>query len=168
MKIKIVTLIILGLLPTIVYGKLVESAFGDFTEITNQITTESNTGGNTVENGGTVVKGNAEASIKVKTEINGEEIENINIQIESDGEVKELIKEEKKISEDGKTSVETKVELKVEAKEETKIETASDSKQTEELGGQVQIEPVKEKNNFIALIIKNVVETIKNFFSWLG
>ncbi len=117
MKIKIAALIVLGFIPNVAFGDFTEAIplRGTFalTEITNEITTEANTGGNSAGSGETIIKGNAEASIEVKTEINGEEIQNIEIQIESDGEIKELIKEENKTSEDGETEIKTKVELRV-------------------------------------------------------
>ena len=156
---KIIALIILGFIPAIACGEFIESAFGNFSEITNYVSAEANTGGNTAENGGSVIKGEAEASVEIKTENSGEEIENIEVKIESDGEVKEFTKEETKISENGNTKVETKIELKVNG------EASSSNKTNLSPKNQAQAQNI---NNLVASIIKTVFKSIKNFFSWLG
>jgi len=58
---------------------------GDDTEttsVTNKINVMSNTGGNTVEPGGTIEEGKEEVSVQIETVVNGESVDPVDIKTE--------------------------------------------------------------------------------------
>jgi len=85
------------------------------TQIINEVSVEANTGGNSA-NGGIIQRGDAKANVRVKTIIDGGEIEDINIEIETEGD--ESIEKETKI-ENG--TIKTKIDVKVEGEQKTEV-----------------------------------------------
>lgn len=113
-------------------------------EIINEVSTSANSGGNTAENGERVIEGNSQASVKIKTEVDGENVQNTNIEINSASGEEKIIKKENIVSNDGETSVRTEVELMVEGRlvEETNV----------------------DQKSFVRSLAETIYEGIKNFF----
>jgi hypothetical protein len=88
------------------------------TEVNSNINVEANTGGNTAESG-EMVKGEAEAGIKIKTEINGETVTDIDITETGDDEAKIEVKNT--VTADNDTA---KSETVTKVNDEVKRETA--------------------------------------------
>jgi len=81
----------------------------NYSVVTNSVSAAANTGGNTAVSG-EVVEGGATAEIKSKTIINGETVEDININKESEGDVDMSVKTEVKADEDS-VKIETTTEV---------------------------------------------------------
>jgi len=117
------------------------------TTIINEARVETNTGGNSSQ-GGTVEKGDAKASVQVKTEVNGEEVENISIEIDTEGQ--ETVEKETEI-ENG--VMRTKVDVEVNS--ETPVEQEGST-------GQAEVKSQNETNSSLTAKINQVWQKVVN------
>jgi hypothetical protein len=146
-SIKTINLVVMPILAFFVFATPIahgHEGHDHGAEVVNEVSTEASSGGNQADGGETIIEGNSEASVNIKTEVNNGEVENVELKVKSDGQVQEMIKETTKNSDDGQTIIQTDVELKVSGQEGEN----------------------SAKENMAVSIIKTVFQKIKDLFSW--
>ena len=156
-----------------VLGEMFEDLDQDTAVYTN-VNASANTGGNTVEPGGTVVTGSETVEVEVRNVVNGETEEPIIVNINANGETKNFM--EQSVTENSATDIKVNVES-----EPTQVEpesapnnateisleiTEGDATTTPDTAETTEVAPAQEKRGW-RLMVERIRELFENFFSFL-